>query len=332
MSIRGKSQHYSFMRYRGGKEAVDSTNICEQADVICQIPSSHTMGLSYFHSFGLTENYIIFLEQSLKFNLTSFLTGLALNKAVIDAMIMDENFKTRIHVVDRKTGEILKQKFYTDPLFLFHHINAFEKRDTENNLVEIVCDVCAYDVKHFDIGALSYAEIFTDEKVGTKPFYSIGRRITIPFSQKEPNQNDAIYCGIKDLNPEFAFELPAINYSRFNGKPYKYFYGASYHQKPFSIIKVNAENPTEVWRKNYDQDGKKYLPSEPVFVENPNPTSEDDGVLLVMVLSEKNDFLSILDAKNLEEIAQAVVPEGVFSAWTFHGFFADIQKFKSLNL
>ena len=110
MSIRGKSQHYSFMRYRGGKEAVDSTNICEQADVICQIPSSHTMGLSYFHSFGLTENYIIFLEQSLKFNLTSFLTGLALNKAVIDAMIMDENFKTRIHIVDKKTGEKSKTR------------------------------------------------------------------------------------------------------------------------------------------------------------------------------------------------------------------------------
>ena len=76
MSTSGKTQHYSFMRYRGGKEAVDSTNICEQAEVICQIPSSHSMGLSYFHSFGVTENYIIFLEQSLKFSLTSFLTGL----------------------------------------------------------------------------------------------------------------------------------------------------------------------------------------------------------------------------------------------------------------
>ena len=50
--------------------------------------------------------------------MTSFLTGLALNKAVIDAMIMDENFKTRIHIVDRKTGEILKQKFFYSLCFL----------------------------------------------------------------------------------------------------------------------------------------------------------------------------------------------------------------------
>ena len=48
--------------------------------------------------------------------------------------------------------------------------NAFEKRDSENNLTEIVCDICAYDPKYFDISALSYAEIITDEKVGTKPF------------------------------------------------------------------------------------------------------------------------------------------------------------------
>ena len=36
--------------------------------------------------------------------------------------------------------------------------------------------------------------------------------------------------------------------------------------------------------------------SEPIFVENPNATSEDDGVLLVMVLADNhNDFLSILE-------------------------------------
>jgi carotenoid cleavage dioxygenase-like enzyme len=333
MGLSGKTQHYSLLRYRGGKEAVDSTNICEQADVICQIPSSHSLGLSYFHSFGVTENYIIFLEQSLKFSLTSFLKGLILNKSFKDALIMDENFQTRVHVVDKKTGKICKQKFITDPLFLFHHINAYEKRDSENNLTEIVCDICAYDPKNFDISALSYAEMFTDEKVGTKSFESFGRRITIPFNsnKEEDKQNDTVYCEIKDLNREIVFELPAINYSRFNGKSYKYFYGSSYNQKPFSIIKVNVENPTEIWRKNYDQDGKQYLPSEPVFVESPNPTSEDDGVLLVMVLSDKNDFLSILDAKNLNEIAQAVVPEGVLGAFTFHGFFADTKKFKSLN-
>ena len=73
------------------------------------------------------------------------------------------------------------------------------------------------------------------------------------------------------------------------------------------------------------------MPSEPVFVENPSATSEDDGVLLVMVLSEKNDFLSILDARNLNEIAQGVVPEEAKGAFSFHGFFADKKNFSKLN-
>jgi hypothetical protein len=46
-------------------------------------------------------------------------------------------------------------------------------------------------------------------------------------------------------------------------------------------------------------------------VEKPNPVSEDDGVILVMVLSNKNDYLSVLNAKDLKEIAKAEVAEDV---------------------
>ena len=240
----------------------------------------------------------------------------------------DETFNTRIHIVDKKTGEIYKQSYFTDPLFLFHHINAYEKRDSANNLTEIICDICAYDAKYFDINSFSYVDFLSKKNIGTKAFHSVGRRINIPFGEIK---NEPIYCQIRDLNSDLAFEFPTINYSRFNGKFYRYFYGTNLHEKPFSIIKINAENPNEIWRKSYDKDGKEYLPSEPVFVENPNPQSEDDGVLLVMVLTNKNDYLSILDAKNLNEIATAVVPENVLGAYSFHGFFADRKTYKALN-
>ena len=130
-----------------------------------------------------------------------------------------------------------------------------------------------------------------------------------------------VYCPIKDLNSSIAFELPTINYSKFNGLPYKYFYGINFHKLPFSIVKIDVENPSKYIEKIYALDGYKFLPSEPVFVENPNATSEDDGVLVVMVLSNKNDYLSILDAKTLEEIARADLPSDVQGAMTFHGEF-----------
>lgn len=126
--------------------------------------------------------------------------------------------------------------------------------------------------------------------------------------------------------------MPAINYTRFNGLPYKYIYGVNYNVKPFSIIKLNLMSPLEVFEwKYFESDSEDFLPSEPVFVENPNPKSEDDGVLLVMVLNEKNDFLSILDAKNLVEIARAELPADVKASFTLRGFFADWKNYTKMS-
>ena len=145
--------------------------------------------------------------------------------------------------------------------------------------------------------------------------------------------DEEIYCPIWDLQPDMIFEMPAINYKRFNGKPYQYIYGVNYNSKPFSIIKIDLAKPLEVFEwKFFEDNSEEFLPSEPVFVENPTATSEDDGVLLVMVLtSDKNDFLSILDARTLMEVARCEIPEETKGAFTFHGFFADKDNFKALH-
>jgi carotenoid cleavage dioxygenase-like enzyme len=135
---------------------------------------------------------------------------------------------------------------------------------------------------------------------------------------------------MKELNKDLIFELPVINYWRNNGLQYKYVYGANIHKPPFSVIKLNVEKPSEFFEMKYSLDGYHFLPTEPVFVERPNPTREDDGVLLVMVLSDKTDFLSILDARDLKELARAELPEDVRGAFTFHGFFADQKTFEKL--
>ena len=91
--------------------------------------------------------------------------------------------------------------------------------------------------------------------------------------------------------------------------------GTSLVKEPFSIIKQNVQDTSELLEFKYEHNGRKCFPSEPAFVERPGATSEDDGVLLVMVLSEDNDFLSILDAKDLKEIARAELPEDAKGCW-----------------
>src|SRR3954452_23567092 len=48
-------------------------------------------------------------------------------------------------------------------------------------------------------------------------------------------------------------------------------------------------------------------PGEPVFVERPDGTAEDDGVILSVVLdaNAERSFLLILEARTFEEVARA---------------------------
>jgi len=125
--------YYEFLRYpqsdlEPGPRG--DAGLCTNAYTVARIPSSHFTKLSYFHSFGLTENYIIFLEQSLLLDLTKFFIGLFTNRTFADALVMRPNMNTLIHLVDRSTGKQVKTRYSTCPLFLFHHINAYEIKET----------------------------------------------------------------------------------------------------------------------------------------------------------------------------------------------------------
>lgn len=94
---------------------------------------------------------------------------------------------------------------------------------------------------------------------------STAKRLTIPLNTSKIANGSPIVCGLRCINPGVIFELPCINYARFNGKPYKFIYGTNYYKKPFSIIKLNVEDPEEIFEKKYEEPGRSFLPSEPVF-------------------------------------------------------------------
>jgi carotenoid cleavage dioxygenase-like enzyme len=316
---------FKFIRYKGGEEGAKASNLCEQGEVIATLPSSYSYGFSYYHSFGITEKYLIFLEQSVMLNYKDYLMGLALNKPLSWSLVTYKDLPTRIHVVDKQTGERVEKKFYTDPQFTFHHINAYEDKD------EIVVDLSSYDTDYFTMFSYSYENSYSNEFLNHKSIYPVAKRLRVPLS-KSPDNKGEIYCELKNLNPDFPFEFPVINYARHNGLPYKYVYGSNHSKLPFSVVKLNMDNPEEFCEKTFENEGGREIPSEPIFVENPDAKSEDDGVLLVLVLSEKSDYLCVLDAKNLNQIARADLPDGVKSAFTFHGFFADSKVFEKLNV
>ena len=268
------------------------------------------------------------------------------NKPFSSALTMDKLFPTKIYVVNKHTGKILPQKFVTDPQFTFHHMNAYEVVESDNNS-RLMVDISSYDSETFDIQSLkgnargittlnhyklSISYIYFFKLLDEYKNSAYAKRIEIPINLKEKS-TDEVYCTLKNLNPKFAFEAPMINYARNNGKDYQYVYGMNLNfNTPHSIIKMDIKNPLNVLEQYYGNGKEHMWPAEPVFVPSPNAESEDDGVLVTMVMNENgNDFLSILDAKDLKELARAVMPENVKGSFTFHGFFADNQTHSSLN-
>jgi carotenoid cleavage dioxygenase-like enzyme len=229
------------------------------------------------------------------------------------------------------TGEVLPQKFTTDAQFSFHHINAYEQKESDectNLIVDIGSFSCGKG--QFSLHELTYKQINEGHLQNTDKSKCVARRITVPLS-KNNKPGDEVHCQIDTLNPE-PMEFPTINYGRNNQLPYKYFYCTnSLYSKPFTVMKFNVEDPKDTLKFTYNiEGGKNIVPSEPIFVENPNPQGEDDGVVLVQVLSDENDYLSVLDAKTMTEIARADLPKDVKSTFTFHGFFADEAQMLSM--
>uniref|UniRef100_A0A8C5JVE9 Carotenoid-cleaving dioxygenase, mitochondrial n=1 Tax=Jaculus jaculus TaxID=51337 RepID=A0A8C5JVE9_JACJA len=331
---------YNVIRVPPEKEGPGET--IHGAQVICSIVSTEKMRPSYYHSFGMTKNYIIFIEQALKMNLWKIATSKIRGKAFSDGMSWEPQCNTRFYVVDKHTGQLLPGMYYSKPFVTFHQINAFEDQGC------VVIDLCCQD----DGRSLAVYQLQNLRKAGegldqvyNSVAKSFPRRFVLPLdvsvnapegenlsplsysSASAVKQRDGkIWCSYEslhheDLEKEGGIEFPQINYGQFSGKKYNFFYGCGFrHLVGDSLIKVDVVNKTlKVWR----EDG--FYPSEPIFVPVPGAIEEDDGVILSVVITpnqNENNFLLVLDAKNFEELGRAEVP--VRMPYGFHGTFVPI--------
>ncbi|KAF2985390.1 hypothetical protein EK904_004170 [Melospiza melodia maxima] len=256
----------------------------EGAKVLCSIPPMNRAKPSYYHSFGMTENYIIFIEQPLKLNLLKIITSKLCGKAIYDGISWEPQHNTYFHVVNKHTGEV----YASVP-------RAFPRRF-----------VLPLDVD-------------SDTPVGKN-------LNPLPYTQAKAvkGADGKVWCTHENLHPEGfekvgGLEFPQINYSGYNGRRYRYFYGCGFgHLLGDSLIKVDVETKDfKIWQE------EGCYPSEPVFVPVPNATAEDSGVILSVVVSPAEDqsaFLLVLDAETFQELGRAEV--GVPVPYGFHGVFS----------
>ncbi|KAM9299371.1 carotenoid-cleaving dioxygenase, mitochondrial-like [Gastrophryne carolinensis] len=312
-----------------------SEETLEGAQVICSIEPKEKMKPAYYHSFGMSENYVVFVEQPLRLNIMKILISQLRGKPFSGIISWEPKLNTVFHVIDKHTGKKHPVTFHTKAFSTFHQINAFEDQGC------IVLDLCCQDdgnaIELFELQNLRKSGQALDE-IYNSVAKAYPRRFVLPLdkcSEETPPQplsystataakkaDGEVWCTHENLHDHTldlcGFEFPQINYAKYNTKKYRYMYGCGFqHLVGDSLLKVDVETKkAKVWK----EDG--YYPSEPIFVPHPDSVEEDDGVILSAVLTphqNKNTFLLILNAKDFTEIGRAEVPVQI--PYGFHGIF-----------
>jgi beta,beta-carotene 9',10'-dioxygenase len=251
---------------------------------------------AYMHSFGLTERWLVLVEFPFVVNP---LTLISSGRPYIENYRWKPQLGTRFTLLDRRSGDIAAD-FRSDACFAFHHVNAYDDG------AEVVVDMCAYE------DASVIEDLYLDRLRAGKPIAAAQlTRFRLRLGDRTISRQQLCQTPI---------ELPRINYSRHNERPYRYVWGVGSGGSSGwleRIVKVDLSDGSTLAHAEAD-----CFAGEPVFVARPGAEREDDGVLLSVVLdaTAASSFLLVLDAGDLSEIARAAVPHHI--PFGFHGQFA----------
>ncbi|XP_060950099.1 beta,beta-carotene 15,15'-dioxygenase isoform X2 [Limanda limanda] len=324
---KGKTK-YTLFKVPAASEKDKNAPALKNVEVVCTVPCRSLLTPSYYHSFGMTDNYFVFIEQPFKLDILKMATAYMRGVSWASCLKFCPEENTLIHLIDRKTGKVVETKYSTGAMVVYHHVNAFEEDG------HVVFDVIAYDdTSLYEMFYLSkLKENAGHDESYSKPSY---RRFVLPI-----HSNKAIAVGenlvrlknttataVKEkegkliCQPEVfceGLELPRINYD-INGQKQRFVYGNCVEVS--ALAKEISKFDTETKKMVYWSEDNCW-PSEPIFIPRPAGEAEDDGVVLATVINSnpgQSDFILILDGSTFKEVARANLNTALHK--DMHGFF-----------
>ncbi|CRL08261.1 CLUMA_CG020902, isoform A [Clunio marinus] len=311
----------------------------ENAEIVAEVPVRWKFNPGYMHTFGVTENFFIVVEQPLKMSVAVKIKTAFTKATVCELMKWSPKENCRFCVVNRTTGKV-EYEFESEAFPYFHIINQYEK---DNHIVIDIC--CLSDssvLNQLYLESIKELEKESDLLKITlaKPFRFVlplcnvksltcsenENLVTLPNTKASAYlklSNGNVFC-VPELLSESRCELPRINYENYLGREYKFVYGVSFEKdNSNSLIKIDVVNKTSIlWTES------NCYPSEPIFVPSPNAKSEDDGILLAALLwggnDEKRVGLLVLNAVTMKELGRCEFSNLPSPApKCFHGWFAN---------
>jgi carotenoid isomerooxygenase len=309
-------------------------NIFKNARIVAELPTRWRLHPCYMHTFGITENYFVIVEQPLTVSIPAVVKSQIANEPMISCLKWFSDKLTCIYLIDRSSGKLV-HTFSAEAFFYLHIINQYEKDD------HLVIDISCYK----DPEMLNCMYIDSIKSMQSNPDYAKlfrGRPLRFVLPLKYPPKSKSlanifswtceqnydkfenlvslqntkasafqmpdgsIFCK-PELLCDLGCETPRIYYEKHLGVEYQYFYAISSDvdaENPGTLIKVDIFSKTKLtWCE------KNVYPSEPIFIPSPEPNSEDDGVVLASMVwgggeAENKVGLLVLDAKTMKEIGR----------------------------
>ena len=240
------------------------------------------------HDFQLTENYAIFMDLPIVFDLSQLEAGFPFS--------WQPELGARLGVMPRYGSASEVEWFEIDPCFVFHTFNAFE---TETG--QVILEGCRLE-------SLNIQEFTSAENAPTPWAW------TIDLSSKQTQEGPILDLGMDfpKIDPRRQGRRNRVNYGL-------HLVGSTddYPAHATGLVKHDRDSgKTEIWHQ-----GEAIQPDEALFVSAPNADGEDEGWLLSVVYNRATDKseVIVIDAMSVEAgpIARVLLPRRV--PFGFHG-------------
>ncbi|QQP40214.1 Betacarotene 15_15'monooxygenase 1 [Caligus rogercresseyi] len=303
--VTGNKYHFIKFKRPSSEVIYGSNNFPSETKFVATIPSRFPGHIGYFHTFGMTDNYLIFCEQPLAYQVDKLKRHKSEGKSFRDCLEWIPQERNHFHIVDKKSGRSLEMNYTTDrPYFFFNFVNCYESGG------HLVVDIWStMGLNQSKIMRFVLPLNYTDEGINLNPS-QWGDATAI-------RRNEIINLLPSVLTRDAGMENPRIN-PYFNFRRYNYTYVVGWihgmnPKNPYSnaITKIDVESSVMT---SWKTDNEDEHPSEIVFVPNPAWTTEDDGILISCVSNARNgpgSYLVFINARNMQEVARVHFDEAI---------------------
>ena len=160
--------------------------LLENASIVASIPCRHKHSPSFYHSFGVTRDYVVFVEQPLYVDEMDKVgscgndngkNGHLAGTGVHNNLRWKKTEMVYVYLIEKKSPHRVLPTVYTcEPFFFFHVVNAFQVEEDKY----VFLDVVAYKDAEI-LSDLKFSHIERTDHVPTaKPI-----RIQLPLQQAD---------------------------------------------------------------------------------------------------------------------------------------------------